>query len=50
MTKELKLDKIKINMKPIKQLGEHTVDLNFGHGISTKIKVIVEAQDEKVSK
>lgn len=37
------LEKRLIKMEPIKSLGEHTVALDFGHGISAQVTVVVAA-------
>jgi len=39
IAKELKLDKHKIEMEPIKTKGEHEVIIKLGHNIEAKIKI-----------
>src|SRR3990167_4581262 len=43
VAKELKLDKTKVNMTSIKDLGEHEVEADLGHGIKTKVKIFIKA-------
>ncbi|MDI6717543.1 MAG: 50S ribosomal protein L9 [Patescibacteria group bacterium] len=35
---------ISANVRTIKDLGEHTVKINFGHGLQTSIKVILNQE------
>lgn len=39
-------DNIKLD-KPIKELGEYEVSIEFDHGLEAEIKLIVEAEEEK---
>lgn len=50
IAKELKVDEKKIEVEPIKELGEHEVTVKFGHSISAKVKVKVEAEEKKTAK
>lgn len=50
IAKKIKVDKKQIEVEPIKELGEHEVLVKFGHGIETKIKVVVEAEEIKNKK
>ncbi len=40
----LEIDKKKVDMEPLHQLGEHEVVVNIGTGTQAKIKVIIEEQ------
>ncbi len=41
---KIELDKSQINShKGIKQLGEHFIDIKFGHGINAKVKINLES-------
>ena len=50
VAKELKLDKTKVNMTSIKDLGEHEVEADLGHGIKTKVKIFIKAGNVKDKK
>jgi large subunit ribosomal protein L9 len=41
---KLEIDKKKIDVKNIKTLGEHTVNIKLGHSIQAKLKIIVEGK------
>jgi len=44
IAKELKLDKKQIKMRPIKEVGEHLTEIDFGQGIKVEVKVLVKAE------
>jgi len=39
---KIEIDKKKIDVKNIKEVGEHTVDIKLGHGIHAKLKINVK--------
>ncbi len=43
VAKKLKIEKSKVKMKPIKEIGEHYVELDLGNNIKIKVKIKVEA-------
>jgi large subunit ribosomal protein L9 len=42
VAKKLRIDKKKIKMEPVKQIGESEAKIDFGKGITSKVKVIVK--------
>lgn len=46
IAKKLKIDKKLIKIQPIRSIGEHQVEINFGYNIIAKAKIIVKAQAE----
>lgn len=46
IAKKLKVDKKLIKMQPIRNIGKHQVEINFGYNIIAKAKIIVEAQED----
>jgi large subunit ribosomal protein L9 len=39
---KIEIDKKKIDVKNIKEVGEHIVDIKLGHGIHAKLKIMVK--------
>ncbi len=44
VAEKLKIDVKQVNFQPIKEVGDHKVEIDFGHDVKTVIKIIVKSK------